>query len=142
VPLLRAFSSSLQDHFYTTNASEMNNNALVGGVYAFEGEAAFIWSSSQPGTIPLFRLYNRNATDHFYTMSSDEVPEMMLFGWANDTGAPDQIAGYVYPYSICGASPIYRLFNPTAMDHFYTMDDVESQSAVAAGYQAQGIAGY
>ncbi|KAJ3715400.1 hypothetical protein C8R42DRAFT_219895 [Lentinula raphanica] len=142
VPLLRAFSISLQDHFYTTNASEMDDDTFPVGVYSFEGEVAFVWSSPQPGTIPLFRLYNQNATDHFYTMSSDEVPKMMLFGWANDTGAPNQIAGYVYPYNTCGASPIYRLFDPTAMDHFYTMDYLESLDAVATGYQDQGIAGY
>ncbi|KAJ3799051.1 hypothetical protein GGU11DRAFT_667653, partial [Lentinula aff. detonsa] len=141
VPFLRAFSSSLQDHFYTTNVSEMNNVALSGGVYTFEGEAAFLWSTPQPGTIPLFRLYNQNSTDHFYTISSDELPEMNTLGWTNDT-APNQTAGYVYPYSICGAAPLYRLFDPSAMDHFYTMDFVEAQNAVEAGYQDQGIAGY
>ncbi|KAJ3722107.1 hypothetical protein DFJ43DRAFT_1042271 [Lentinula guzmanii] len=141
VPFLRAFSSSLQDHFYTTNVSEMNNVALSGGVYTFEGEAAFLWSTPQPGTIPLFRLYNQNSTDHFYTISSDELPEMNTLGWTNDT-APNQTAGYVYPYSTCGAAPLYRLFDPSAMDHFYTMDFVEAQNAVEAGYQDQGIAGY
>ncbi|KAJ3932312.1 MAG: hypothetical protein NXY57DRAFT_1003491 [Lentinula lateritia] len=141
VPFLRAYSSSLSDHFYTTDVSEMNNNALAGGVYALEGDSAFLWSTPQPGTIPLFRLYNENSTDHFYTMSSDELPEMMDNGWAYDT-APNHTAGYVYPYSICGAAPIYRLFNPTIVDHFYTMDVAESQNAVKTGYQDQGIAGF
>ncbi|GAV99881.1 protein [Lentinula edodes] len=141
VPFLRAYSSRLKDHFYTTNVSEMNNNALAGGVYAFEGESAFIWATPQTGTVPLFRLYNQNSTDHFYTMSSDELPEMMSLGWTNDT-ALNQTAGYVYPYSTCGAAPIYRLFNPSTIDHFYTMDVAESQNAVQVGYQDQGIAGF
>ncbi|KAJ3799052.1 hypothetical protein GGU11DRAFT_535224 [Lentinula aff. detonsa] len=141
VPFLRAFSSSDNDHFYTTSVSEMDNNALLGGVYTLEGVAAFLWSTPQPGTIPLYRLYNQNSTDHFYTMSSDELPEIMAEGWAYDT-APNHTAGYVYPYSICGAAPIYRLFNPTVVDHFYTLDASESQNAVNAGFQDQGIAGF
>ncbi|KAJ3881765.1 hypothetical protein F5051DRAFT_346082 [Lentinula edodes] len=141
VPFLRAFSGSENDHFYTTNVSEMKNDALAGGVYVFEGESAFLWPTPEPGTVPIFRLYNQNSSDHFYTMSSDEVPEMMNAGWAYDT-APNHTAGYVYPYSICGAAPIYRLFDPTSVDHFYTMDIVESQNAVQAGYQDQGIAGF
>ncbi|KAJ4482023.1 hypothetical protein J3R30DRAFT_3455929 [Lentinula aciculospora] len=141
VPFLRAFSSSLQDHFYTTNVSEMTNSALLGGVYSFEGESAFLWSTPQPGTVPLFRLYNQNFTDHFYTVSSDEIPILINEGWTYDS-APNHTAGYVYPYSICGASPIYRLFDPVAMDHFYTMNIVESQNAVQIGYQDQGIAGF
>ncbi|KAJ4465467.1 hypothetical protein C8R41DRAFT_97863 [Lentinula lateritia] len=141
VPFLRASSIIQSDHFYTTNISEIEGT-LANGVFAFDGNSAFLWSTPQPGTIPLFRLYNENSTDHFYTMSSDELPEMMARGWAYDT-APNHTAGYVYPFSICGAAPIYRLFNPTITDHFYTMDIAECQSAVKDnGYQDQGIAGF
>ncbi|KAJ3994189.1 hypothetical protein F5050DRAFT_1713899 [Lentinula boryana] len=141
ISLLRAYSSSASDNLYTTNVSELDNDALLGGAYTFEGEAAFLWSTSQPGTIPLFRLYNEDFMDHFYTMSSDEVPEMIDEGWAYDT-TPNHTAGYVYPYSICGAAPIYRLFNPASVDHFYTMNIAESQNAIESGYQDQGIAGF
>ncbi|KAJ3900373.1 hypothetical protein F5879DRAFT_422871 [Lentinula edodes] len=141
VPFLRASSIIQSDHFYTTNISEIEST-LFDGVFSFDGNSAFLWSTPQPGTIPLFRLYNENSTDHFYTMSSDELPEMMARGWAYDT-APNHTAGYVYPFSICGAAPIYRLFNPTITDHFYTMDIAECQSAAKDnGYQDQGIAGF
>ncbi|KAJ4482024.1 hypothetical protein J3R30DRAFT_2113935 [Lentinula aciculospora] len=138
VPFLRAYSSSKKDHFYTTNVSEMDNSA---GVYSYEGESAFLWSTPQAGTIPLFRLYNQKFTDHFYTMASDEILEMINEGWTYDA-APNHTAGYVYPFSVCGAAPIYRLFNPTVVDHFYTMNIAESQVAVQDGYQEQGIAGF
>ncbi|KAJ3987920.1 hypothetical protein F5890DRAFT_1583782 [Lentinula detonsa] len=141
ITLFRAYSGNASDHFYTTNVSELDNDALLGGTYTFEGEATFLWSTSQPSTIPLFRLYNQDFVDHFYTMSSDEVLEMIDEGWAYDN-TPNHTAGYVYPYSICGAAPIYRLFNPESVDHFYTMNIAESQDAMKDGYQDQGIAGF
>ncbi|KAJ3799050.1 hypothetical protein GGU11DRAFT_778534 [Lentinula aff. detonsa] len=141
ITLFRTYSGNASDHFYTTNVSELDNDALLGGTYTFEGEATFLWSTSQPSTIPLFRLYNQDFVDHFYTMSSDEVLEMIDQGWAYDN-TPNHTAGYVYPYSICGAAPIYRLFNPESVDHFYTMNIAESQDAMKDGYQDQGIAGF
>ncbi|KAF5385686.1 hypothetical protein D9757_005536 [Collybiopsis confluens] len=136
VPLLRAFNGG--DHFYTTNVTEMDQVAISLGGYSFEGEAAFIWTTQQPGTVPLFRLYNKQKNDHFYTISPDELGIMLNLGWTYDT-AINHTAGYVYPYSICGASPIYQLFNPKAVDHFYTMDVDES---IRSQFQNQGIAGY
>ncbi|KAJ3810006.1 hypothetical protein F5876DRAFT_77190 [Lentinula aff. lateritia] len=94
VPFLRASSIIQSDHFYTTNISEIEGT-LSDGVFAFDGNSAFLWSTPQPGTIPLFRLYNENSTDHFYTMSSDELPEMMAKGWTYDA-ASNHTAGYVY----------------------------------------------
>ncbi|KAE9392836.1 hypothetical protein BT96DRAFT_944378 [Gymnopus androsaceus JB14] len=137
IPLLRAFSSVGSDHFYTTNSSEMSNAVAV-DAYTFEGDATFLWASQETGTVPLYRLFNQNVTDHFYTIDAYEVNETLSQGYAFDT--PTHIAGYVYPYSMCGASPIYRLYSSSDSDHFYTMSYTESLSA--AGWVIEGIAGF
>jgi hypothetical protein len=40
-----------------------------------------------------------------------------------------------------GASDVYRLFNPTTGDHFYTATAAEKDAAAAAGYQVEGTVG-
>ncbi|KAJ3893787.1 hypothetical protein GG344DRAFT_30516, partial [Lentinula edodes] len=137
VPLLRAYSSGGTDHFYTTNSTEMNNSVAV-NAYSFEGDATFLWPTQETSTVPLYRLWNLNSSDHFYTIDKNEVNEALAMGFTFDTEA--QNVGYVYPYSICGASPIYRLFSSFGSDHFYTMNQAESMSA--PGYVLEGIAGY
>ncbi|KAJ3994191.1 hypothetical protein F5050DRAFT_1531454, partial [Lentinula boryana] len=136
VPLLRAYTGTGQDHFYTTNSSEMNAALLT--TYSFEGDAAFIWSTQEASTVPLYRLFNQIVNDHFYTIDANESNEALSLGYAFDTDS--HIAGYLYPYSICGASPIYRLYSSSSTDHFYTMSQTESASA--AGYIVEGIVGF
>ncbi|KAE9392837.1 hypothetical protein BT96DRAFT_924487 [Gymnopus androsaceus JB14] len=138
VPLLRTYSSIGTDHFYTTNATEMNDVAIALDAYSFEGDATFLWATQETNTVPLYRMFNQNVTDHFYTIDANEVNEALGGGYAFDTST--HIAGYVYPYSICGASPIYRLYSSSASDHFYTMSYTESLSA--SGYVIEGIAGF
>src|SRR5262249_5611002 len=51
--------------------------------------------------------------------------------------------GYIYAAQAAGTTALYRLFNPTSGDHFYTTSAAERDSAVASfGYQNEGIAGY
>ncbi|KAJ3851405.1 hypothetical protein EV368DRAFT_2562, partial [Lentinula lateritia] len=140
IPLLRAFSSTGKDHFYTTNSTEMNGVAIAQDAYSFEGDATFLWSTQETSTVPLYRLYSLTVNDHFYTIDANETSEAIASGYAFDTDS--HIAGYVYPYSICGASPMYRLYSSSSSDHFYTMSQAESQSASASGYILEGIAGF
>ncbi|KAJ3893785.1 hypothetical protein GG344DRAFT_31328, partial [Lentinula edodes] len=140
IPFLRAFSSTGKDHFYTTNSTEMNSVAIAQDAYSFEGDATFLWSTQETSTVPLYRLYSQTANDHFYTIDDNETSEAIASGYAFDTDS--HIAGYVYPYSICGASPMYRLYSSSSSDHFYTMSQAESQSASASGYILEGIVGF
>jgi hypothetical protein len=55
------------------------------------------------------------------------------------------ITGYVYPPSgsSCGGAPLYRLYNPTIVDHFYTMSAPERDNAATKlGYTEEGTAAY
>jgi len=90
--------------------------------------------------VALYRMFAPNVTDHFYTIDENEVNEALGLGYIFDTDT--HIAGYVYPNSICGASPIYRLYSGGLTDHFYTMSYSESLSASGSGYSIEGIVGF
>lgn len=139
VNLLRAFSSSASDHFYTTNVDEMGNAVQHLG-YSLEGTAAKVFASQAVSTVPLFRLYSSGATDHFYTTSASERDSAVLNSGYTDEG----IAAYVYNIQVCGSIPFYRLYKGGAgADHFYTTSASEASSAVAnSGYSLEGIAAY
>ncbi|KAJ3753737.1 hypothetical protein EV360DRAFT_30125, partial [Lentinula raphanica] len=136
VPLLRAYTLSGSDHFYTTNSTEMSN--ALAASYSFEGDAAFVWSTQETSTVPLYRMFSQNSNDHFYTIDANETSEALSLGYAFESDS--HIAGYVYPYSVCGASPIYRLYSSSGGDHFYTMSRTEGSAA--PGYVVEGIAGF
>lgn len=114
------------------------NNAVTADAYAFEGDATFLWATQESNTVPMYRMFNQNVTDHFYTIDENETTEALSQGYIFDITS--HIAGYVYPYSICGASPIYRLYSASQSDHFYTQDYAEASSA--QGYLIEGIAGF
>jgi len=49
----------------------------------------------------------------------------------------------VFPTAVKDTVPLYRGWNPTWRDHFYTADKAEMDRAVSGlGFTAEGIAGY
>ena len=138
VALLRAYSPSATDHFYTTDAVELEN-AVNNLGYRSEGDAAQVFSSQVSGSVPLYRLYSSVGGDHFYTTSASERDNAI----AQDAYRDEGVAAYVYPSSQCGAVPLYRMDNPAVTDHFYTKDAAERSNAIAnLGYVDEGIAAY
>jgi len=138
VELLRAFSIPQTDHFYTTDASEMNI-AVNNLGYSREGNAARVFTAEGGSTIPLYRIFRAADTDHFYTTNAAERASVIA-GGASDEG----IAAWIYPDDSCeGTVPFYRLFSPSADDHFYTTDASERANAINnLAYSDEGIIGY
>ncbi|KAJ7581110.1 hypothetical protein C8J56DRAFT_1015865 [Mycena floridula] len=137
VAFLRGFQISTGDHFYTTNAVEMEN-AVAKLQFKSEGIAGNIFTTQELATTPLFRLFNPTVSDHFYTTSAAERNNAAaLLGYVEEG-----TAGFVYTDANCGGSPLYRLFNVGASDHFYTMNAAERDSAAAGGYVYEGIAAF
>jgi Repeat of unknown function (DUF5648) len=139
VPFYRVYASvPLYDHFYTTNATERTIAINNLGYTNDEGIEAYIFPTSEPGTIPLYRTYHPTAYDHFYTTSFSQRN-----GAINDLGYEDEgIAGYVYPDTSCGGTPLYRAYSGAETDHFYTTSPTEWDNSVGTGYAKEGIAGY
>ena len=135
VPLLRAFSPSEGDHFYTTNVSEMET--VVGTrIYDSEGDAATVLPTQAPLTVPLYRLYSIGVQDHLYTTSETERDNA-----SNNGFSYEGVAAYVYPENDCGTVPLFRMYSPSATDHFYTTNAAERENAIANfGYVDEGTA--
>ncbi|KAJ7889284.1 hypothetical protein B0H14DRAFT_2691953 [Mycena olivaceomarginata] len=135
-PLFRAYNPTIGDHFYTTNASELQV-AVISGGYTREQNAALVFTTQVLSSVPLYRLYSFAETDHLYTTSVEEMDSAIANGYTYE-----KIAAYVYPSEICGATPLYRLFNQQMWDHFYTMSVGEVDFAETGGYVLEGIKAY
>ncbi len=138
IALLRGYSPTATDHFYTTSAPEMEN-AIVNDGYQSEGDAGQVFSTEVPNSVPLYRLWSPSGGDHLYTTSASERDNA-----ASQLGYTyEGITAYVYPSSQCGAVPLYRTDDPSIVDHFYTTDVAERNNAITSlGYVDEGIVGY
>ena len=111
--------------------------------YTQEGVAFYAPIAQTPGTAAVYRLYSQTAGDHFYTTSEEEKNNL-----ANNPSSGYVLEGVVFYSSTVqsnGLSPIYRFYNRTSGDHFYTASASEKDILVNNpqwGYAAEGIAFY
>ena len=90
---------------------------------------------------PMNRLYNPNSGEHFYTADVKEKEALVNLGW-NDEGY-----GWVAPttpakVTTTSDQPVYRLYNPNAGDHHYTMSKEERNTLVAYGWKDENVGWY
>jgi len=82
------------DHFYTTDAGELNYVLSYG--WQYERVEGYLFAGQAPGTVPMYRYhYWEGATSelmHYYTVDSTLRPMLESYGWVQDG-----LAGYVYP---------------------------------------------
>jgi hypothetical protein len=142
VPLYRSWNPTITDHFYTADYGK-HQNAIRNLGYTDEGIVGYLLSTQQQqprNTVPLYRLWNPTITDHFYTTDSAERNNAIRnLGYANEG-----TVGYLYRINAQapGTVPLYRLWNPTITDHFYTTDSAEGDNAVRnLGYTYEGAIG-
>ena len=139
LPLLRAWSKTGTDHFYTTNTTEMDSYLANG--YTSQGIAAYILPSDTqaPTAVPLFRMYSAKSIDHYYTTNTTQRALLIQQG----NYLSDGIAGFVYPEEECGTVPLYRIYKHTIGDNFFTTDQAEVYDFVnQLGYTYMGIYAY
>lgn len=126
------------DHFYTTNASEIQQ--LV-DYYGFKSEGTstgHILLTEKPGTVPLFRLYSLGAADHMYTTSTqvrDHAVKRLGY-------TVEGILGFVYTEEGPDRIPLFSLHNPFINDHYYTTSAAQRDDAARNGWAIQGGVGY
>jgi hypothetical protein len=161
-PLYRLFNPHNGDHFYTTSVTE-RDGAVANFGYTNEGIACYAFGSQTSGTIPLYRLLKFAELRsfirlHLKILTAPNIPirtmvdsmrrvyttarirvDVIPFGLYNSEG----IACYVFSFQPASTTPLYRLFNPSNGDHFYTTSAAERDGAVANfGYTSEGIACY
>jgi peptidoglycan hydrolase-like amidase len=171
-PVYRFFNHTIGDHFYTASEGEKDaliNNPLWG--YSFEGTAFYVAKSQEEGSSATYRFFNGQTGDHFYTISETEknsLSQVPVFRFFNPSTGDhfytsskleksllqnvivhgykyEGIAFYAFFSQITDTSPVFRFFNPSTGDHFYTISSSEKDSLindVNSGYKYEGIAFY
>ena len=113
------YRPSTGDHFYTkTQYSSINQ-------YNGEGIAWYQPRFQETGSLPLRRYWN--GRDHFYTTNTGSIAGYVF----------EQEVGYVFTSSNAAQNllPVYRYFNGSTGDHFYTM----YYSSNIPGYVYEGV---
>ncbi len=100
------------DHFYTASETEATNlNKL-----------------SEKNSEPIYRFYNVLNGDHFYTAS--ETEKAKIIATPSFAYKYEGVGFYAYKNQIEGTSPIYRFYNKTSGDHFYTANETEKDNLI------------
>lgn len=97
-------------------------------------------------SVPVYRLKSfmlvdggpfGGQNDSVMMTSVAEMNNALQNGWKSDG-----IACWTSPAQIPGTVPLYRMYKPSASDHFYVSTKSERDSAVGLGYSQEGIVGY
>ncbi|KAJ7496569.1 hypothetical protein FB451DRAFT_1016865 [Mycena latifolia] len=159
----RASSLADSDYEAALNAHESTFafNARE-STFEADGVAARVFGAPQPGTVPLYHVAHPGTQDHFYTRDVRERDAKLVpsaapqranarrglgpadGGAALRTGYIDAgVAAWVFARRVCGAVPLFRVYNPVIGAHFYTTDVVERDEKVRDdGYGEGVIAGF
>jgi hypothetical protein len=126
----RAYHPGSGEHFYTATRGE-------GAALGYNEEAAnyfYLSSAPAPGLVPLHRCL-MNYGKHFYTTAPNCE--------GVTPGTEEGTLGYLSTTPQCGAVPLFRSYNPSSNDHFYTTDPAEHARAThGGGWNDEGITGY
>jgi hypothetical protein len=81
--------------------------------------------------VNLFRCYIPGTRDHFLAVSRT-CGGIVVEAWL----------GAIATRELSGTTPLYRLYNRSNGDHFYTISSSERQSALNTGWVSEGVSGY
>ena len=143
-PLYLFHCAGDQDHFLTASSDEKNQLCSYPSYdhyYAYEGEQWRVEVEPYGDNVPVYRFFNEVTFDHFYTISENEknmLAEALASG--KDHYVYEGIAWYAHTNS---GIPVYRLFNNSTFDHYYTIDASDRDYMVSCmGYMNEGIGWY
>ena len=143
-PLYLFLCAGDQDHFLTASSDEKNQlcaNPSYDHYYEYEGEVWRVEVEPYGDNVPVYRFFNEVTFDHFYTINENEkntLAETLASG--KDHYVYEGIAWYAHANS---GTPVYRLFNKSTFDHYYTIDVTDRDYMVSCmGYIDEGIGWY
>jgi len=131
-PIFRGWNPEKNNHFYTADKEEFDN-AVANDGYEDEGILGYAYVNTVNGVSPVYREVEDTAgMQHFYTMNNTEMQKAQR----EDGLVFEGNAWYSYPYDTeaiipSSAAVIYRQWNPSTGDHFYTMDKEEADNSIA-----------
>ncbi len=114
-------------HLFSTDLAEASSWGTLESQNNF-----YLYASANPAVAPLYRCSKLGTPNTLLTTNVT----------CEGVGAQLGIVGYLANTASCGGSPLHRLHFPSQNWHFYTLSEPEVQSAVAAGWVSEGLAGY
>ena len=98
-------------------------------------------------TTPLYRYWHASASDHFYTIDPEEIGTTIPGGTGKYGYTFEGIECLIYRYDVRNSVPLYRYWNSSVSDHFYTINPNEIGTTTPGqtgkyGYVSEGIAGF
>ena len=119
--------------------STYNSNGLVVTVTKAATPST---NGTAPTNDPVYRFYDSAIQGHFYTTNTAEKDSLI-----NNYSQGYSYEGIVFTTSInagAGLIPVWRFYNPTNADHFFTANASEESNLIKpnSGYNYEGIAFY
>jgi hypothetical protein len=102
--------------------------------WEFEKIECYVRKHNEVGYLPVFRAFD--GSDHFYT--TDEAEYQSLPASYQRHGKSFHIANSAINNHI----PLYKLYHPETVDHFFTTSQRERDNAVKKGFEERGVLGY
>jgi hypothetical protein len=152
-----------QPKYHTVEQPEISEVALAGVSVSYEGskdDFAFEFPSgptpvaeiddnfsleiqaSRPPTVPVYRYHNGSSHDHFYTQNAAEIGATESGQSGHHGYTCEGVGFYLAENETVGYTAVYRFWNPSSKDHFYTSSEEEKDSVHAHGYSLEGVVGY
>lgn len=130
VNMYRLHDAKTRQHFYTSNANEIN--LLQSRGWRLEGTA---WkNSTDPNGAPVYRMWNTKTGERIFTRHQAEVDKFVSYGWKNE--------GIAFRMPSRGR-PIYRLRNNVTGRYLLTVHQTEIDRLVASKqWKNEGTAFY
>eukprot|EP01083_Nonionella_stella_P121267 364276_1 len=108
VNLYRYWNSQTKDHFYTTDAKEIDTTTVgTTGKYGYKSEGVagkcFTDKNARPNLIPLYRYWKGSVGDHFYTTNAKEIGTTTAGKVGKHGYKSEGIQCYIYPADVNAA---------------------------------------
>jgi len=118
--------------FLTSSETELSS-AMYSYGWIDEGIDFYASSTQKSGTVPIHRLLNNNR--HYYTADQSEYTSLLSAGGWIDEGVPF----YVYPSTTSTnvSHGIYRLYDSTLNQHYWTLDENMKTYLINIGYSLE-----
>ncbi len=135
VPVYRFWSQQKKALFLTSSVEE-RNTLLKDPKWQYDGIAFYAMSGGNQDSTPVYRLFNPSRNIHYYTADRNEMAQLIKSGeWIYEG-----IAFYALPNAADkeGATPVFKLFNPSTGTHFFTTLPAERDALQEEGFYYEG----
>lgn len=130
--LFRLINNTTGMHFFSADITEVNSYLTSGSNWAYQSignispGGIYKAPAGAPGLVPMYRYSKASPLTHAFSMSSSDSA-LISAGLSCE-----KIAGYVFPDSTAGGSPLWTLTR--GGDYFYTTDPKSKSDAIASGW--------